>query len=230
MKRLLLLCPDGGCAGILPRPVGSRLRPPCRGRNSIQWGMPPRRTPASIRSSWTGRRRSSCQPAYPGRRFRCILRFREECRCDGDGKPRLRGAQERRYAGPDCPMRGHGRYDHAACPPGSMQAEKRVTFLGYDNVSTMFLVSDDPVNEGREWVESSEDKSNRAKGQHGSARSGRRIRLRRQADADQRAAAIRPGRGAKRPYQIKLDKKTDLLQTGDSADKAKTLGPAGKFL
>jgi len=47
---------------------------------------------------------------------------------------------------------------------GSMQAEKRVTFLGYDNVSTMFLVSDDPVNEGREWVESSEDKSNRAKG------------------------------------------------------------------
>lgn len=47
---------------------------------------------------------------------------------------------------------------------GSMQAEKRVTFLRYDNVSTMFLVSDDPVNEGREWVESSEDKSNRAKG------------------------------------------------------------------
>lgn len=29
-------------------------------------------------------------------------------------------------------------------------------------------------------------------------------------------------KGAKRPYQIKLDKKTDLLQTGDSADKAKT--------
>lgn len=28
----------------------------------------------------------------------------------------------------------------------------------------MFLVSDDPVNEGRVWVESSEDKSNRAKG------------------------------------------------------------------
>ena len=47
---------------------------------------------------------------------------------------------------------------------GSMQAEKRVTFLRYDNVSTMFLVSDGPVNEGREWVESSEDKSNRAKG------------------------------------------------------------------
>ena len=33
------------------------------------------RTPASIRSSWTGRRRSSCQPAYRGRRSRCILRF-----------------------------------------------------------------------------------------------------------------------------------------------------------
>lgn len=68
---------------------------------------------------------------------------------------------------------------------GSMQAEKRVTFLRYDNVSTMFLVSDDPVNEGREWVESSEDKSNRAKGSMALLCSGRRIRLRRQADADQ---------------------------------------------
>ncbi len=37
-------------------------------------------------------------------------------------------------------------------------------------------------------------------------------------------------KGAKRPYQIKLDKKTDLLQTGDSADKGQDVGPAGKFL
>ncbi len=58
-------------------------------------------------------------------------------------------------------------------------------------------------------------------GQHGSARSGRRIRLRRQANADQGPRQF-DLEGAKRPYQIKLDKKTDLLQTGDSADKAKT--------
>lgn len=104
---------------------------------------------------------------------------------------------------------------------GSMQAEKRVTFLGYDNVSTMFLVSDDPVNEGREWVESSEDKSNRAKGSMAllaadgeSVYDGKLTQIKGRGNST--------WKGAKRPYQIKLDKKTDLLQTGDSADKAKT--------
>ena len=104
---------------------------------------------------------------------------------------------------------------------GSMQAEKRVTFLRYDNVSTMFLVSDDPVNEGREWVESSEDKSNRAKGSMAllaadgeSVYDGKLTQIKGRGNST--------WKGAKRPYQIKLDKKTDLLQTGDSADKAKT--------
>ena len=104
---------------------------------------------------------------------------------------------------------------------GSMQAEKRVTFLRYDNVSTMFLVSDDPVNEGRVWVESSEDKSNRAKGSMAllaadgeSVYDGKLTQIKGRGNST--------WKGAKRPYQIKLDKKTDLLQTGDSADKAKT--------
>lgn len=104
---------------------------------------------------------------------------------------------------------------------GSVQAEKRVTFLRYDNVSTMFLVSDDPVNEGREWVESSEDKSNRAKGSMAllaadgeSVYDGKLTQIKGRGNST--------WKGAKRPYQIKLDKKTDLLQTGDSADKAKT--------
>ena len=94
---------------------------------------------------------------------------------------------------------------------GSMQAEKRVTFLGYDNVSTMFLVSDDPVNEGREWVESSEDKSNRAKGSMAllaadgeSVYDGKLTQIKGRGNST--------WKGAKRPYQIKLDKKTAIAQ------------------
>ena len=89
---------------------------------------------------------------------------------------------------------------------GSMQAEKRVTFLRYDNVSTMFLVSDDPVNEGREWVESSEDKSNRAKGSMAllaadgeSVYDGKLTQIKGRGNST--------WKGAKRPYQIKLDKR-----------------------
>ena len=46
-------------------------------------------------------------------------------------------------------------------------AEYTLKFLFSDNIGTMYLVSDDPVNEGREWVESSADKSNTATGSLG---------------------------------------------------------------
>lgn len=96
-----------------------------------------------------------------------------------------------------------------------------LTIVLTDNIGSMFLVSDDPVNNGRTWVESSPDKSNKA--------TGSLFML----DADGSVVydgilnQIK-GRGNstwladKKPYQIKLDKKTDLLQTGDSANKAKT--------
>ena len=89
------------------------------------------------------------------------------------------------------------------------------------NVGTMYLVSEDPVNEGRVWVESSVDKSNKAKGSM----------ILQNADGsvvyDGALTQIK-GRGnstwaaSKRPYQIKLDSKTDLLQTGNSDNKSKT--------
>lgn len=104
---------------------------------------------------------------------------------------------------------------------GSETSEYQVNFLFSGNISTMYLVSDDPVNEGRAWVESSPDKSNKATGSM----------VMQNADGtvvyDGELTQIK-GRGNstwkldKRPYQIKLDSKTDLLQTGEKSNKSKT--------
>ena len=90
-----------------------------------------------------------------------------------------------------------------------------------DRIGTMYLRSDDPENEGRPWVESSPDKSNKAKGNM----------LLQNADGSvvyNDALTQIKGRGNstwqhdKKPYQIKLDKKTDLLQTGSDDNATKT--------
>lgn len=90
-----------------------------------------------------------------------------------------------------------------------------------DRIGTMYLVSEDPENEGRTWVEASPDKSNKAKGsmllQNGDGSlvySGGLTQIK--------------GRGNstwlsdKKPYQIKLSDKTDLLQTGAKDNASKT--------
>ena len=88
-------------------------------------------------------------------------------------------------------------------------------------IAAMYLTSDDPVNAGRAWVESSADKSNKATGSM----------ILQNADGTvvyNGALTQIKGRGnstwsaSKKPYQIKLDKKTDLLETGDSSNKNKT--------
>ena len=104
---------------------------------------------------------------------------------------------------------------------GSIIEERTLTVYPSSYVDAMYLVSDDPENEGRQWVESSEDKSNKATG----------AMVLQTADGtvvyDGDLTQIK-GRGnstwnlSKKPYQIKLDKKTDLLQTGDADNKAKT--------
>ena len=90
-----------------------------------------------------------------------------------------------------------------------------------DRIGTMYLISDDAENEGRAWVESSPDKSNKAKGQM----------ILQNADGSvvyRDALSQIKGRGNstwnmdKKPYQIKLDKKTDLLQTGSKDNATKT--------
>ena len=102
---------------------------------------------------------------------------------------------------------------------GTSSMDVKILFSG--NVSAMYLVSDDPVNKGRTWVEASPDKSNKATGSM----------VMQNADGtvvyDDALTQIK-GRGnstwnlKKRPYQIKLDSKTDLLQTGDKNNKSKT--------
>ncbi len=97
----------------------------------------------------------------------------------------------------------------------------RCDLIPVDGIATMYIRSDDPENEGREWVESSPDKSNAATGY---------MLL-----VDETGEEIYKddltqikGRGNstwladKKPYQIKLDKKTDLLKTGDPENVSKT--------
>lgn len=100
-------------------------------------------------------------------------------------------------------------------------AELTLTILPTGNISSLFLISDDPETQGREWVESSPDKSNKARG------SMRMIAADGTTVYDGALTQIK-GRGNstwkedKKPYQIKLKTKTDLLQTGDAANATKT--------
>ena len=104
---------------------------------------------------------------------------------------------------------------------GEAASEYALRILFADRIGTMYLRSDDPENEGRAWVESSPDKSNKAKGNM----------LLQNADGSvvyNDALTQIKGRGNstwqhdKKPYQIKLDKKTDLLQTGSDDNATKT--------
>ena len=100
-------------------------------------------------------------------------------------------------------------------------AEQRLQIRASGTVASVFLVSDDPENEGRDWVESSPDHSNKTTGsmvlenEDGSiVYSGALTQLRGRGNST--------WRGEKRPYQIKLKSKTDLLESGDPANAAKT--------
>ncbi len=94
-------------------------------------------------------------------------------------------------------------------------------FLKSSGVTAVFMSSDDPISYGREWVESSANHSNSATGSASVvAADGSSI-------YEGKLNQIK-GRGNgswtldKKSYQIKLDKKTDLLQTGESENKSKT--------
>lgn len=88
-------------------------------------------------------------------------------------------------------------------------------------MTSVFVKSEDPESYGRKWVESSGDHSNAAKGNIVVvAADGSSI-------YDGKLSQLK-GRGntswslSKKPYQIKLDKKADLVQTGSKENKAKT--------
>lgn len=97
----------------------------------------------------------------------------------------------------------------------------KVDLIPVDGIANLFLTSDDPVNQGREWVESSPTKSNSA--------TGSMILMNEAGDTVYNGDLTQiKGRGNstwladKKPYQIKLDEKTDLLETGDKANVSKT--------
>lgn len=90
------------------------------------------------------------------------------------------------------------------------------------NVRAMYLVSEDPANEGRPFVDGSPDHSTKAKGHmllvnpDGSVvYNGELSQIKGRGNTTWSASN-------KKPYQIKLDKKTDLLETGDEDNEAKT--------
>ena len=97
----------------------------------------------------------------------------------------------------------------------------QVTLYFTDHISSMYLVSDDPENKGRLWVESSLDKSNKATGSMILQNEDGSVVY------DDALTQIK-GRGNstweldKKPYQIKLSEKTDLLQTGNKDNRSKT--------
>lgn len=115
-----------------------------------------------------------------------------------------------------------GRYDlKLEARQGRAVSEYALKLSFADRIAAMYLLSDDPQNEGRAWVESSPDKSNKATGNM----------LLQNADGsvvyNDSLTQIK-GRGnstwksEKKPYQIKLSEKTDLLQTGSGENEAKT--------
>ena len=96
-----------------------------------------------------------------------------------------------------------------------------VSVMRSQNLRTLFLFSDDPVSQGREYIESSDDQTAFSTGS---------LTL---VDTEGLISHVENithlrGRGnwtwnwPKKPYQIKLENRVDLLDTGDSANRART--------
>lgn len=104
--------------------------------------------------------------------------------------------------------------------PG-MSVPRELRVMVSESVSSLYLTSEDPVNEGRVYVEADPTHSAKAKG------SMRLLSEDGSVVYDGDLTQIK-GRGNstwsldKKPYQIKLDKKCDLLQTGNEDNENKT--------
>ncbi len=104
---------------------------------------------------------------------------------------------------------------------GESRAEISLYVVPTSGTSAMFLTSEDPVNKGREWVEASPTKDNKAKGEM--------LLVNELGETVYDGALTQiKGRGNstwladKKPYQIKLSEKADLLETGKDENASKT--------
>ena len=104
--------------------------------------------------------------------------------------------------------------------PDESAVPEPIRILQSANVGTMYLTSADPVNEGRAFIEASPDHSTKTTGRMLMADAAGQVVY----DGDLTQIKGRGNstwRPDKKPYQIKLDKKTALLG-GDKSNKAKT--------
>ncbi|MBR3932602.1 MAG: CotH kinase family protein [Clostridia bacterium] len=102
---------------------------------------------------------------------------------------------------------------------GSQEYDVKIVYS--QNIPALYINSDNVFEKGRPWVESSVDKSNKATGTMVMQKSdGKYVH-------SGKLTQIK-GRGnttwglVKKPYQIKLDEKIDLLETGNDKNKTKT--------
>lgn len=104
---------------------------------------------------------------------------------------------------------------------GSDQGSFDLHVMRSQHLRSVFLFSDDPENRGREYIEDCEGHSRKAKGSIGI------VDVEGNVDYTGELREIR-GRGnstwghLKKPYQIKLEEKNDLLKTGDPAEANRT--------
>ncbi len=99
--------------------------------------------------------------------------------------------------------------------------QKDGSFLDYnlrimtsENIPSVFLVSDDPLDEGREWVESTPDHTNVAKGSVYQLDETGNLICRQKAEK-LRIRGNFTASAAKKAYQIKLSSKEDMLSIGE---------------
>ena len=104
---------------------------------------------------------------------------------------------------------------------GRVISEYAFTLSFADQIGTMYLLSEDAENKGRVWVESSPDKSNKATG-HMILQNADGSVVYHDSLTQIKGRGNSTWKSDKKPYQIKLSTKTDLLQTGSEDNETKT--------
>lgn len=99
--------------------------------------------------------------------------------------------------------------------------ENEIRFVFSENISSIYLVSDNPSEQGREWVESSPDKKNKAKG-HMVMQKANGEYIYNGALTQIKGRGNSTWKAVKKPYQIKTETKVDLLDSGEDSNVSKT--------
>jgi len=99
--------------------------------------------------------------------------------------------------------------------------EEKIRFVFSKNISPLYLISDNPEEYGRKWVESSPEKKNKAKG-HIVIQNPNGEYIYNGSLTQIKGRGNSTWKSAKKPYQIKTEKKVDLLDSNDDNNSSKT--------